>query len=297
MSVTLKREVARSRVNGVNIKFDGMTLSSILDIPGHSGICDYVKEIFEESKYCHPLEITRKFAHDDSIAKARTVKSIKMKPFTHLLHIFVMKNFLPMFGKRDIASFMDLTYMDYLLTRKKMNLPRVIIRHMGYVINIPHHELSYGELLTRIFHAFDVPLNDKEPEYPVETDKFEETFLSMCSLRRENREQVEDVEVEGEQPEQEAEITKAAGSESIKEFFDAKDEGKATEDDAPTTQPDVKQKQKGKSTAGGVDPSDTISDYDLLHLQAEFDRALKENERFEELLQQIKLNPQPPYSP
>ncbi|GAB2285965.1 hypothetical protein Dimus_020391, partial [Dionaea muscipula] len=81
MSVSFKKEVARSRVNGVEIEFDGMTLASILEIPGNTGICDYVKEIFEETKYCHPLEITRKFANDDTIIKARQVKSIEMKPF------------------------------------------------------------------------------------------------------------------------------------------------------------------------------------------------------------------------
>ncbi|GAB2281221.1 hypothetical protein Dimus_015827 [Dionaea muscipula] len=57
---------------------------------------------------------------------------------------------------------------------------------MAYVINVPHRELPYGELLTRIFHASEVRLNDKEAEQHVDTDYFEETFLSMCSLRRED---------------------------------------------------------------------------------------------------------------
>ncbi|GAB2299748.1 hypothetical protein Dimus_033802 [Dionaea muscipula] len=59
---------------------------------------------------------------------------------------------------------MDLTYMDYLLSRRKINLPRVIIRHMAYVINVPNHELPYGEHLTRIFEAFHMPLNYKKGE-------------------------------------------------------------------------------------------------------------------------------------
>ncbi|GAB2283176.1 hypothetical protein Dimus_017704, partial [Dionaea muscipula] len=74
VSVSLKKEIARSSVQGVKIEFDGITLASILDIPENKGICDYVEEIFEESK----------------------------------------------FGKRDVASFMDLTYMDYRLTRKEL---------------------------------------------------------------------------------------------------------------------------------------------------------------------------------
>ncbi|GAB2281934.1 hypothetical protein Dimus_016495 [Dionaea muscipula] len=71
-------------------------------------------------------------------------------------------NLVPRFGKRDVTSFMDLAYMDYLLTKKKVNLPRVIIRHMSYVINVPNHELSYGELLTIIFEAFSVPIKERK---------------------------------------------------------------------------------------------------------------------------------------
>ncbi|GAB2288674.1 hypothetical protein Dimus_022992 [Dionaea muscipula] len=96
-----------------------MTLASILEVPGNNGLCTYIKEISEESKYRHPLEITRKFSHDDTITKARRAKSIEMKPYNRLLHIFAMRNVLSRFGKRDTVSFMDLTYKDYLLTGKK----------------------------------------------------------------------------------------------------------------------------------------------------------------------------------
>ncbi|GAB2287849.1 hypothetical protein Dimus_022204, partial [Dionaea muscipula] len=214
--------------------------------------------IFEEARNCNPLEITRKFANDNSIVTARSVKFIEMKPFQRLFYIIVMKNIVPPFGKRYMASFMDLTYMNYLLTRKKINLPR----HMAYLINVPHHELPYGELLTRIFDAFEIPLDDKEGEEPVKTKYFEETFLGMSQLKREDgvwwlgsgtnhrrddmeeeqneeevtpeeNELVEEVEaqVEGAQKEKEAEI---AGSGSIEEYFDVVDEEK-TVDEGITT--------------------------------------------------------------
>ncbi|GAB2293083.1 hypothetical protein Dimus_027298 [Dionaea muscipula] len=159
--------------------------STILNIPGNNGIYDYIKEVWEESKYCNPLEITRKFANDEAIVEARRVKPVEMKSFQRMLHIFLMKNIAPRFGKRDVTSFMDLTYTNYLLTRKKVNLPRVIIRHMAYVINVPNHELPHGELLTRIFEAFNVPLDYRKSKDPIRIDFFEETFLKMCQLKRE----------------------------------------------------------------------------------------------------------------
>ncbi|GAB2288056.1 hypothetical protein Dimus_022401 [Dionaea muscipula] len=68
--ITSKKEVASSKVNGVKIEFDGMTLASILDVPGNNGICNYMKGYWEETKYCNPLETTRRFSHDDTITKA-----------------------------------------------------------------------------------------------------------------------------------------------------------------------------------------------------------------------------------
>ncbi|GAB2286023.1 hypothetical protein Dimus_020446 [Dionaea muscipula] len=75
VSVTWKKEVAKSRVNGVEIEFDGMTLATILEIPENSGLCDYIKEEWEPSRYSNPLESTRKFSNDDTILEARRVKS------------------------------------------------------------------------------------------------------------------------------------------------------------------------------------------------------------------------------
>ncbi|GAB2272949.1 hypothetical protein Dimus_007763 [Dionaea muscipula] len=81
MSHNRKKDVAKSKVRGVEIEFDHTKLASILGIPGNNGICEYIKEVWEESKYTKPLEITRRFANDDTIMEARRVKSVEMKPF------------------------------------------------------------------------------------------------------------------------------------------------------------------------------------------------------------------------
>ncbi|GAB2273739.1 hypothetical protein Dimus_008518 [Dionaea muscipula] len=81
MSHNRKKDVARSKVRGVEIVFDHLQLAFILGIPGNNGICEYIKEVWEESKYIKSLEITRRFANDDSIMEARRVKSVEMKPF------------------------------------------------------------------------------------------------------------------------------------------------------------------------------------------------------------------------
>ncbi|GAB2290609.1 hypothetical protein Dimus_024891, partial [Dionaea muscipula] len=186
MSHNRKKDVAKSKVRGVEIEFDHTMLASILGIPGSNRICGYIKEVWEESKYTKPLEITRRFANDDKIMEARRVKSVEMKPFQMFIHFLVMKNVVPRFGKRDTTSFMDLIYMDHLIARRLVKLPRVMMRHMSYVISVKDHELLYGDWMTMVFEAFGVSLVDKNGEEPKRYDYFEETFLTMCKLPREN---------------------------------------------------------------------------------------------------------------
>ncbi|GAB2266465.1 hypothetical protein Dimus_001473 [Dionaea muscipula] len=54
-----KKDIVKSSVKGVAVEFDHERLASILGIPGNNGICEYVKDVWKESKYIKPLEITR----------------------------------------------------------------------------------------------------------------------------------------------------------------------------------------------------------------------------------------------
>ncbi|GAB2290407.1 hypothetical protein Dimus_024685 [Dionaea muscipula] len=278
-----KKEVARSRVRGVEIELNSMSLASIPGVPSNNDICEYIKEVWEESKYIKPLEITRKFANDELITAARRVKSTEMKPFQRFLHFVVMKNVFP----------------------------RVMMRHMSYVISIKDHELPYGDWLTMVFEAFNVPLIDKQGEEPKRYDFFEETFLTMCQLKRENGvwwigtgehrrrdDEVEEVneeeevqhdfdweavndedEVQGEEVEKEAKIEEGSGSDD--KFYDAQVEVDAPADEVPTvpvfpaSPADSMNVQKETITVG-VDPSGpigSIPDNNFQRLQAKFERA------------------------
>ncbi|GAB2270764.1 hypothetical protein Dimus_005633 [Dionaea muscipula] len=231
-----KKDIARSRVRGVDIEFDNLRLASILGVPGKSGICEYIKEVWEESKYTKPLEITRMFANDNMIMEARR---------------------------------------------------------------------PYGDWLTMVFEAFDVPLIDKQGEEPKRYYYFEETFLSMCQLKRENgvwwlgsgenrrRDdeeatpvQSEEVHEEEQNPDfdwevvvDEAALRGESGSDD--QFFDAQvgvEELVAKAPDVPVflaSPGDLTNVQEEPATAG-VDPlipSDSIPDSIMSKLQADFERA------------------------
>ncbi|GAB2280676.1 hypothetical protein Dimus_015303 [Dionaea muscipula] len=69
--ISEKKEIATTQVRGVKIELDGMTLAGVLGVPSNNGICEYIKEVLEESVYCKPLEIIMKFANNDMITEAR----------------------------------------------------------------------------------------------------------------------------------------------------------------------------------------------------------------------------------
>ncbi|GAB2278749.1 hypothetical protein Dimus_013424 [Dionaea muscipula] len=69
-----KKDIVKSKVRGIGMEFDHEKLATILGVPGANGICEYIKEVWEESKYTKPLEITRRFANDENIMAARRVK-------------------------------------------------------------------------------------------------------------------------------------------------------------------------------------------------------------------------------
>ncbi|GAB2266506.1 hypothetical protein Dimus_001510 [Dionaea muscipula] len=300
-----KKEIAKTRMKGVEIEFDSMKLALILDVPDHTGISEYIKDVWEESKYIKPLEITRKFANNSLINVAKRVQSTEMKPFQRFVYFVVMKNVVPRFEKRDTTSFIDWTYMDHLVSGRKINLPRVMMRHMAYVISVKDYALPYGDWMTMIFDAFGVPLVDKKGEEPKRYDYFEETFLTMCKLKRENgvwwietrENRIRDDKIEApaeDVHEEEAIIDEAAvqgESGSGEKFYDAEDEiqepaAVVEEVSAVVTQASIQQKE---TEASGVDPSGpsgSIPEAVMNKLQAEFERA--RTNRFQEDLEKAQ---------
>ncbi|GAB2281198.1 hypothetical protein Dimus_015802 [Dionaea muscipula] len=209
------------------------------------------------------------------------------------------------FGMRDTTSYMDRIYMDHLTSRRLVNLPRVMMRHMSYVISIKDHELPYGDWLTMVLEAFGVPLVDKQGEERKRYDYFEEIFLTMCQLKWENgvwwlgtgenrRRDVEEAApvqneaMNEEEPNSdfdceamvdEAILQRESGSDVLFFYAQVEVEEPFAETPAvpifPTSPGDSTNVQQELETAG-VDPlapTGSISDTIMSKLQAKFERA------------------------
>ncbi|GAB2293044.1 hypothetical protein Dimus_027263, partial [Dionaea muscipula] len=299
-----KKDVVKSSVKGIGIEFDHEKLATILGVPGKNRICEYIKDVWEESKCTKPLEITRRIANNETLTAARRVKSGEMKPFQRFIHFLVMKNVVPRFGKRDTSSFMDLTYMDHLKARRLVNLPRVMMRHMSYVISMKDHELPY---------EIGLPWYLKNLENGV-------WWMGSGENRRrdddmDNPEEEAEKEDEGNKDgfDWEAVIDEAAvegESGSGEKFYDAEDKDQSSpevQEETPAAAPQSSAQQKEQGTSG-VDPSSPpsrIPKVEMTRLQAEFERkranrfladlekAKAENARLLALLHQAQSKPHP----
>ncbi|GAB2295816.1 hypothetical protein Dimus_029971 [Dionaea muscipula] len=172
------------------------------------------------------------------------------------------------------------------------------------------HELPYGHWLTLVFEAFGVPLVIKKGEEPKKYDFFEDTFLTMCKLTREdgvwwigsgeNRRR-DDAPEEKEEEEEERnkddfdweavidEATVEGESGSDDQFYDAQvgEEEPVTETPTAPAVPASSSAQQQDKEPSGVDPSGpTGREADFLKFQAEFER--KRANQFHEDLEKAK---------
>ncbi|GAB2289866.1 hypothetical protein Dimus_024169 [Dionaea muscipula] len=65
-----EKDVVKSKVRGVDLSSIMRSRQPFSVCLGKNGICEYIKEVWEESKYTKPLEITVRFANDATIMKA-----------------------------------------------------------------------------------------------------------------------------------------------------------------------------------------------------------------------------------
>ncbi|GAB2282982.1 hypothetical protein Dimus_017515 [Dionaea muscipula] len=178
------------------------------------------------------------------------------------------------------------------------------------------HELPYGDRLTMVFRCIRSSLVDKKGEEPKRYDYFEETFLTMCKLTRENgiwwigsgenRRRDDDVNAPEEEAEEEEERNKddfdweavideatVEGESGLDDqFYDAQVEVEESSDvNSKKTQavPASSSAQQKDKEPSGVDPScltGRLPEAEFLKFQAEFER--KRANRFHDDLEKAK---------
>ncbi|GAB2299837.1 hypothetical protein Dimus_033889 [Dionaea muscipula] len=123
-----------------------------------------------------------------------------------------------------------------------------------------------------VLEAFNVPLIDKKGEEPKRYDFFEETFLTMCQLKREN-------EIRwlgtGKHVRRDDEIDAPTANEEVNEEEHEVQESAEVSEEVPYVPAPASVQQKEKAPTG-VDPSGltgSIPDSVFMTLQAELEKA------------------------
>jgi len=71
----------------------------------------------------------------------------------------VIKNIIPRGQRRNLVDPIDMCYIDLLDQGEQINLPVIMINHIGKIANTTKdHGIRYGFLLTLVFEKFRIPL-------------------------------------------------------------------------------------------------------------------------------------------
>ena len=147
-----------SSVNGQGIRVDAPTLGKILGVPSQ-GFVVYVREDKTAMEQARLLEVSKRLSHKQGLRTPCSVKKGDLIPPHQLLFMFVIKNVIPRGQGRNSADLFDQCLVDLLDREEPINLPAIMIRHIGRIANTTRaHDLGYGFLLTRVFEHFGIVL-------------------------------------------------------------------------------------------------------------------------------------------
>ena len=150
--------VVTSSVSGQSIKFDASSLGQILGIPSQ-GFEVYVREDKTALEPAQLLEVSKRLSRKQGLKTPSSVKKGDLIPPHQLLFMFVIKNMIPRGQGRNSADLFDQCLVDLLDREEPINLPAIMIRHIGRIANTSRaHDLGYGFLLTKVFEHFGIVL-------------------------------------------------------------------------------------------------------------------------------------------
>ena len=109
-----------------------------------------------------------------------------MRCLHKLLFEIVHKVILPRGHQRHIASIRDMGLMNALECKERIDWPTLIIKHLARIVDpkLSSHQLAFGNLLTRVFDAFEVPLG--EGRIFTHADMFTQIILADCGIPMES---------------------------------------------------------------------------------------------------------------
>jgi len=148
-------------VNGVIIEFNAEELGEILGIPA-TGFDIYVQEDKFVLGKARLVELAQKLSQQSGLKHRMAVKKGDMLPLHQLFFWFVIKNVIPRGQGRNQDDAMDQCFMDLMDQGNPINLPTIMIHHIGRIAATTRgHDLGHGFLLTLVFEHFGVKLQNK----------------------------------------------------------------------------------------------------------------------------------------
>jgi len=147
-----------STVNDHDLRFDTKKLGERLGVPS-DGFDVYVREDKSVLGDERLLKLTRRLPLKPHLTESRTAQKGEMMPLHRLLFWFVIKNIVSRGQGCNLADSKDISYTDMLDRGEKINLPVIMINHIGRIAKTSKdHDMGYEFLLKSVFEKLGIPL-------------------------------------------------------------------------------------------------------------------------------------------
>ncbi|KAH0712871.1 hypothetical protein KY290_008421 [Solanum tuberosum] len=164
INVTVSLSSISSIVRGKRITLTPDDITQILGIP-NTGWCHYVKRNWPPlDGLPSALDIVQKFSHDPTVEECSIIDKWPMLLLHKLLFDVVHKIILPRGQKCTEENYLDLTLIELLISRQPINLPKLMLCHMGCICVEDNklHSLGYR------FWLADVPALGRGANAPLQ---------------------------------------------------------------------------------------------------------------------------------
>jgi len=133
--------VVTSAVNEWHFSFDAAILREILGIPSR-GFDVYVREDKTVLETARLLAISKRINQKQGLRTPSSAKKSDLTSLHQLLFMFIIKNVIPRGQGRSSADLFDQCLVDFLYREEPINLPAIMIRHIGRITNTTETMIS-----------------------------------------------------------------------------------------------------------------------------------------------------------
>lgn len=152
--------VIRTWVKGTPIEIDEHDLGRIMGIPP-DGVYDFLGNRWSKHKQFYKTDCIKVLLKDIDEDRDNRLTCDELPVETRLLHLILMQTFIGRLGNKASVTYLDVFVIYFMLKKKKVNMPHLLIDYMKSPTKSVKLCLPYGTWLTKVFMDKGIDLSEE----------------------------------------------------------------------------------------------------------------------------------------